>query len=172
MGRSRHSNRRSTRRSKMLGGNCGASNWGQTVYGAAGSQHPVSATDHRIAMNNPGASLVKTTGGALAPLAPSELGGAPVVALVKGGDGEVTAVPMEVNTEGVVPDASLSTPVPPTAPIVGAGIITDVAVPAVLLYARDSIRKRRLLGLPSMSMKRSRGHRRSRRGSRRGRGRR
>jgi hypothetical protein len=151
----------------MMGGDCGASNWGQTVYGAAGSQQPVSATDHRIAMNNPGASLVKTTGGGLAPLAPSELGGAPVVALVKGGDGEVTAVPMEVK-----PEASLSAPVPPTTPMVGGGIITDVAVPAVLLYARDSIRKRKLMGLPSMSMKRSRGHRRSRRGSRRGRGRR
>lgn len=172
MGRSRHSKRRSTRRSKMMGGDSGASNWGQTVYGAAGSQHPVSATDNRIAMNNPGASLVKTTGGALAPLAPSELGGAPVVALVKGGNGEVSAIPMEVKPEGVVVDASMPVPPPSTVPLVGGGIITDVAVPAVLLYARDSIRKRKLMGLPSVSMKRSRGHRRSRRGSRRGRGRR
>jgi len=180
MGKTRNSKRRSTRRSRITGGDCGASNWAQTVYGAAGQQHAVSANNHTIATNS-GANSLILKGGALAPLAPSELVAAPVVALVKGGDGEVTAVPVEVKpevTSGVVAPVS-DVPVPsadatPDAsqPVVGGGIITDVAVPAVLLYARDSIRKRRFLGLPSISLKRGKGNRRSKRGSRRGRGRR
>jgi hypothetical protein len=161
----------------MTGGDCGASNWAQTVYGSAANQHPVSANNHTIAMNNPENGLI-LKGGALAPLAPSELGSVPAVALVKGGDGEVSVVPVAVNPETlpvVVDNASDSASAadPSLAePAAGGSIITDIALPAVLLYARDSIRKRRFVGLPSMSMKKGKGYRRSRRGSRRGRGRR
>jgi len=155
MGRHRHSRKRTTRRSKITGGDCGAAAWGQSVYGAAGSQHAIGGNDHRIAMNNPGAPLAITKGGAVAALSPSEIGGTPVV-VTKGG-ALAALSPSEIGGKPVV------------VPTKGGGIVTDVAVPAVLLYARDSIRKKRFLGLPRLSMKRSSHHRRSRRGSRKGR---
>jgi len=49
----------------------------------------------------------------------------------------------------------------------GGGIITDIAVPAALIYARSAIVKRRLPGFPRFSMRKSRRH--HRRGSRKGR---
>jgi hypothetical protein len=145
----KHSKKRVSRRksSKTVGGS-GAASWAQSVYGGPGQQHAVSSTDHRISMNDPSAPIVVTKGGSA--LTPAEVGGTHTLALVKGGDGEIEAVPLVPKSEG-------------------GGIITDVAVPAVLLYARDSIRKRRLVGLPRLSMRKGKHHRRSRRGSRRGR---
>ena len=49
----------------------------------------------------------------------------------------------------------------------GGGIITDVAVPAALIYTRNVLAKRRLPGFPRFSMRKSRRHRR--RSNRRGR---
>lgn len=145
----KHSKKRLSRRksAKMMGGD-GAASWAQSVYGGPGQQHAVGGNDHRIAMSDPSAPVIITKGGSA--LSPAEVGGTPAVALVKGGDGEIDAIPLVPKSEG-------------------GGIITDVAVPAVLLYARDSIRKRRLVGLPRLSMRKGKHHRRSRRGSRRGR---
>ena len=47
----------------------------------------------------------------------------------------------------------------------GGGIITDIAVPAALIYTRSVIAKRRLPGFPRFSMRKSRRH--HKRGSRR-----
>ena len=42
----------------------------------------------------------------------------------------------------------------------GGGIITDIAVPAALIYTRNALSKRRLPGFPRFSMRNSRRHHR------------
>jgi hypothetical protein len=106
----------------MIMGGDGAAEHAINTYGGIGQQHPVSATNHTIAVN---------TGAGVVP------------AVVKGG---APLSPAVVN---------------------GGGIITDIAVPAALIYTRNVISKRRLPGFPRFSMRKSRRH--HRRGSRRGR---
>jgi hypothetical protein len=104
-----------------MGGD-GAAEHAINTYGGIGQQHPVSATNHTIAVN---------------------AGAGTVPAVVKGG---APLSPALVN---------------------GGGIITDIAVPAALIYTRNVISKRRLPGFPRFSMRKSRRH--HRRGSRKGR---
>lgn len=134
MAKGRHSRRRVHRRrslKNMIKGGDGAADHAISTYGGIGQQHPVSATNHTIAVNT-GAGIIPAVVKGGAPLSP---------ALVTGG-GELA--PAQYN---------------------GGGIITDIAVPAALIYTRNVIAKRRLL--PSFSMRKSRRH--HRRGSRKGR---
>jgi len=136
MARGKQSRRRVHRRRSakvMIMGGDGAADHAISTYGGIGQQHPVSATNHTIAMSN-GSVVVPAVVKGGAPLSP---------ALVTGG-GDLA--PAQYN---------------------GGGIITDVAVPAALIYTRNLIAKRRLPGFPRFSMRKSRRHRR--RGSRRGR---
>jgi hypothetical protein len=136
MTKGRHSRRRVHRRRSakmMIMGGAGAADHAISTYGGIGQQHPVSATNHTIAMSN-GSVVVPAVVKGGAPLSP---------ALVTGG---ADLAPAEYN---------------------GGGIITDVAVPAALIYTRNIMAKRRLPGFPRFSMRKSRRHRR--RSNRRGR---
>jgi hypothetical protein len=71
MAKTRHSRRtRRHRRSKLLGGDSGATQHAIDTYGGIGQQHAVSANNHTIAM--------KHSGGGLPALAPSQVGGQPL----------------------------------------------------------------------------------------------
>jgi len=133
MARGKQSRRRVHRRRSakflIIGGD-GAAAHAISTYGGIGQQHPVSATNHTIAVNTGSVVPAVVKGGA--PLSP---------ALVTGG---ADLAPAQYN---------------------GGGIITDVAVPAALIYTRNLMAKRRLPGFPRFSMRKSRRHRR--RGSRR-----
>jgi len=175
----------------MMGGDSGATQHAINTYGGIGAQHAVSATDHTIAMNHTGGMVavpaVITGGGHLAP---AEYGGNPIIPKMNGGDGEATMSPSEsMSHAGSMPHMTPMSTMPSMTPTptptttggdnskIGGGIITDIAVPAVLLYARDSIRKGKLMGLPSMgqgtvqgkTFRKARRFRRGRRSSRRGR---
>jgi len=142
MARVKHSRRRVHRRrsAKINGGN-GAAEHAINTYGGIGQQHAVSDTNHTIAVNT-GAGIVPTVVKGGAQLTP---------AIVTGGAELVTVGGEEI--------AEVSN---------GGGIITDIALPAALIYTRNLVSKRRL---PTFSMRKSRRY--NRRGSRRrGRGRR
>lgn len=49
----------------------------------------------------------------------------------------------------------------------GGSVVADIAIPAAMIYARDSIRKRRALGLPRMTMRKGGSYKRTSRKSRR-----
>jgi len=134
----RHSKKRTSRRSKIV---INGGDGGAT--GWAQSVYGGIGQQHQVAGNNHEIAMNPQTGGANLPLSPSEVGGS--------AGSDIVAAPTTAN----VPVS------------VGGGIITDVAVPAVLLYARDSIRKRNVIGFPKISMKKSRRHRRSYRKTRR-----
>jgi len=126
MPRHRHSKRRSHRRSKVMGGDGGASQHAINTYGGIGAQH--ASTGNLIAVNQGTvATPAVVTGGG--ELQPAVYGGA------------------DINKNG-------------------GGIITDIAVPAALILTRNVISKRRLPGLPRLSMGR-RSRRNRRRSSRR-----
>lgn len=171
MGKVRHSKKRVYRRktAKMTGGDCGASNWAQQVYGAAGQQHAVSSTNNTIATTNPSVPLpVVTKGGALAALSPSELGShnEPVAIVTKGG-AVLPLSPGELKGGDDLPVVKMDGGEEvPLVNVDGGSMVADLVVPAALIYARDSIRKRRIVGLPRLSMRKSKSYKR---GSRRGR---
>jgi hypothetical protein len=153
MARVKHSRRRVHRRrsAKINGGN-GAAEHAINTYGGIGQQHAVSDTNHTIAVNT-GAGIVPTVVKGGAQLTPAIVtGGAELTpAIVTGGAELVTVGGEEI--------AEVSN---------GGGIITDIALPAALIYTRNLVSKRRL---PTFSMRKSRRY--NRRGSRRrGRGRR
>jgi hypothetical protein len=153
MARVKHSRRRVHRRrsAKINGGN-GAAEHAINTYGGIGQQHAVSDTNHTIAVNT-GASIVPAVVKGGAQLTPAIVtGGAELPpAIVTGGAELVTVGGEEI--------AEVSN---------GGGIITDIALPAALIYTRNLVSKRRL---PTFSMRKSRRY--NRRGSRRrGRGRR
>jgi len=174
MAKHRHSKKRSYRRRSskkmMMGGDVGAAEHGVNTYGGIGQQHAVSGVDNTIAMNSHMGPVVITGG---SPLAPTEyVGGADMLPKLYGGTHlpNVPIVPMShtVGGDGET-EAEMETDMKPE--VEGGGIITDIAVPAVLLYARNSLQKHRLVGMPNMgkTMRKGRGRRFKRRGSRRGR---
>ena len=114
MPKSRHSKRRSHRRLKMLGGDCGAAQHAINTYGGIGAQH--AGEGNVIAVNAGSPPALVTGGGELTP------------ALVTAGN-----------------------------KLQGGGIISDIGIPAAIVYTRDVIRKRRL---PNLSMRRTRRRRR------------
>ena len=139
MAKSRHSKKRVHRRrssKKMLGG-AGAAEHAISTYGGIGDQHPVSANNHVIAVN---------TGAGVVP------------AIVKGG----SALTPAVITGGSALTPAVITGGAELAPAQynGGGIITDIAVPAALIYTRNALSKRRLPGFPRFSMRNSRRHHR------------
>ena len=142
MAKSRHSKKRVHRRrsSKKILGGAGAAEHAISTYGGIGEQHAVSATNHVIAVNT-GAGVVPAVvkGGAAHALTP---------AVVTGGSAALTPA---VITGG----ADLA-----PAQYNGGGIITDIAVPAALIYTRNVLSKRRLPGFPRFSMRNSRRHHR------------
>jgi hypothetical protein len=146
MAKGRHSRRRVHRRrsSKVIIGGDGAAAHAISTYGGIGQQHPVSATNHTIAVNT-GTAVVPALVKGGADLAP---------ALVTGG---ADLAPALVTGGGDLAPAQLN----------GGGIITDIAVPAALIYTRNVIAKRRLPGFPRFSMRKSRRH--HRRSNRKGR---
>jgi hypothetical protein len=153
MARVKHSRRRVHRRrsAKINGGN-GAAEHAINTYGGIGQQHAVSDTNHTIAINT-GAGIVPAVVKGGAQLTPALVtGGAELTpAIVTGGAELVTVGGEEI--------AEVSN---------GGGIITDIALPAALIYTRNLVSKRRI---PTFSMRKSRRY--NRRGSRRrGRGRR
>jgi hypothetical protein len=175
MPKSRHSKKRASRRSvkMIMGGDCGgAAAHGITTYGGIGEQHAGSngsiavnsglnlPTVHHTTGGSPlapseykgGAPLAPSEykGGSHAPLAPALVSGSSVTPVtIKGGDGE--EVPAAIVTDPEVVPAEVA-----DENNMGGGILTDLAIPAALLYTRDAIRKRRLPGLPRFSMKKSR----------------
>ena len=178
MPKSRHSKKRASRRSVkiIMGGDCGgAASHAITTYGGIGEQH--AGPNGSIATNSGGnLSSIKHTaggsplapsdykggsalahseykGGSLAPLAPALVAGSSVTPVtIKGGDGEEVPAAIVTDPAAVVSDSAAV----PEENNMGGGILTDLAVPAALLYTRDAIRKRRLPGLPRFSMKKSR----------------
>jgi hypothetical protein len=136
MARGKHSRRRvHRRRSAKIQGGDGAAEHAINTYGGIGQQHAVSDTNHTIAVNT-GAGIVPAVVKGGAQLTP---------AIVTGGAELVTVGGEEI--------AEVSN---------GGGIITDIALPAALIYTRNLVSKRRL---PTFSMRKSRRYRR--RGSRR-----
>lgn len=164
MARVKHSRRRVHRRrsAKINGGN-GAAEHAINTYGGIGQQHAVSDTNHTIAVNT-GAGIVPAVVKGGAQLTPAIVtGGAELTPAVVTGGAELTPAVVtggaELVTVGGEEIAEVSN---------GGGIITDIALPAALIYTRNLVSKRRL---PTFSMRKSRRY--NRRGSRRrGRGRR
>ena len=156
MAKSRHSKKRVHRRrsSKMTGGDCGAAQHAVDTFGGVGNQHAAGPHDNTIAMSHGGnvATVPVVTGGSPIALMPAVVGGgsAPLTpALVTGGSAPLSPALVDQHQPLVKVPA-----------VAGGGIITDIAVPAALLYTREVIRKRRLPGVPRFSMKKSRHYRR------------
>ena len=139
MPKSRHSKRRSTRRPKRMGGNSGAAQHAINMYGGIGQQQ--AGTGNLIALNQ---------GSAVAPAAVVTGGGELQPAVVVSGGGELQ--------HAVYGGENMNKH--------GGGIITDIAVPAALILSRNIISKRRLPGLPQLSLERK-SRRNRRRSSRR-----
>ena len=144
MAKSRQSKRRIHRRRSskivIIGGD-GAAEYAINTYGGIGQQHAVSATDHTIAVNTASPTIIK--GGA--DLSP---------ALVSGG---ATLSPALVNGGAVLSPAEYN----------GGGIITDIAVPAALIYTRNILSNRRLSGFSRLSVGKSQNRRSHRKRSHR-----
>jgi len=162
-------------------GGQGDESWARSVYGDMGQQK--AGQGNVIAMNPnpqrggnaPGAVVVPTVGGgaAVVPTMPMN-GGEHPQGMKLGGNADKNMSYGGADEE--IPEQIGGEEPPMIVENGGGGIITDVAVPAVLLYARDSIRKRRFVGMPNMSVRNSgnrrkfrRGSRKFRRGSRKGR---
>jgi hypothetical protein len=144
---------------KQRGGDAAA--WASAVYGSAGNQTSIPGTN-LIAANN--LSGVNMCGGVASNAAPVMVGGA-------------ADTPVVVPTAPVVPAIVVPSPVagpaagPASAPLAtagmvkggrrnqrrqqrgGKGILTDVAVPAVLLYANQVIKPRKTMVKKSKSKK-------------------
>jgi len=151
--------RRSSKR--MMGGE-GDESWARSVYGDMGEQK-AGNIGNVIAMNpQRGGSVVVPTVGGGAAVVPTLVGGNEGAPLMKLGGSDMK-LPDQVGGEdpSFIPEGGIPTD--------GGGIITDVAVPAVMLFARDSLRKRRLVGMPNIMGKTNKkyyGRRKFRRGSR------
>jgi len=135
--KSNQQKKRSYRRSmKMMGGD-GAATHAINVYGGMDSQHAVSGGDNTIAMN-----------GGVQPVAVIKGGSALSPAPITGGTIELTPAPITGGTVALAPaPVTGGTLGLASAPIRGgakggSGIITDLAVPAVLIYANKALRGR------------------------------
>ena len=155
MAKSRQSKRRIHRRRSskivIIGGD-GAAEYAINTYGGIGQQHAVSATDHTIAVNTASPTIIK--GGA--DLSPALVSGGATLspALVSGG---ATLSPALVNGGAVLSPAEYN----------GGGIITDIAVPAALIYTRNILSNRRLSGFSRLSVGKSQNRRSHRKRSHR-----
>ena len=115
-----HKRNRRSRRSRRTHGGASTGEWGAAAYGAAGSQTAVPGTGNLLAVNNlSGVSMCK--GGGLGDNAPD-----PIVVGAK----PPTAAPLATGGRRRRKNG-------------GKGILTDVAVPAVLLYANQAFKGRR-----------------------------
>lgn len=129
----RKSRKQRRNRRRQRGGD--ASTWAGAVYGQAGSQTAIPGTNLIAAQNLSGVNMC--SGGAV--------GIAANAAPVMGGSATVVA----------------HAPAPAAAPTKGGrGILTDVAVPAVLLYANNAMKGRKSYGKKHRKSRRSRKFRR------------
>lgn len=133
----RKSRKQRRNRRRQRGGD--ASTWAGAVYGQAGSQSAIPGTNLIAAQNLSGVNMCS--------------GGAVGIA--------TNAAPVMGGNAAVVAHAPVAAPAHVAAPTKGGrGILTDVAVPAVLLYANNAMKGRKSYGKKHRKSRRSRKFRR------------